>query len=858
MDELAVVEPHGPDRIVATTTRRRSPALVAVMGRMRGRRQRRVERAPPRRRHARGRHDHARRLRRVGAQPPLPTDRRAVRSRRVPRPSPGTEPSSNGSEASVFLCLHHPRRPDRVGRPRADLGLRRRRVALARRWPRRSRRTRCSRGPIAASSPSYVAAAMVLGGAFVFTLLVVEPHTTDERVPDERDVQQLLPRARATHRTCCAPRSFPSSRRAARSCSRSSRSGSPARSRSGRAGASTRRSARSVRASCCSSRSPRSARAAGCWSRSSYAFAVGMYLLALHETDMTERRSWFHTAARHAITRAARRRARRDRDRARRRGRRAVAPGLAQHAVVRLPIARRRHRRRPAQGDDTHRQHPGQVARGSRARGVHRRHRRRAARVLAGDRARQVRRQALDARGLGRARRGPHTRRREPRQRRRARAEVHDPRRRIRTGCRPRTTRSRSTSRTRSSSRTRRRCTSSPTNRSASSSYEVTSEIPVLSESREGSPHRRSTPTSSRGTSTSPPNFPQDVQRPRHAVTEDATVAVGEGRRDRALPQHRRRLRLQRPGRTFALHRHARAVPLRPARGVLRAVRVGIRGDGALGRAPDAHRGRLLVRHTAERRVAHQEQGRARVARGVLHRARLGAARTDTGSRRQRRRAAPATRPQRPQESATQAVPETTTPTIAPVARRRRRRSGAPRRTRKRSARAGRRRRRRRPRSSVGQFFVALAFVAIALAVLALHRAARARRARDAALVAPPPRRRSTRSRARRVGASPRPSRRCGCRAETVGDSPRVRVAPCAGPRRRRRGPGPHGARATADGGVVRARSADARTMRTARGCRSTRSTARSPIDLGDHSLAAPARSAPVGPQPGVAASRGG
>ena len=36
MDELAVVEPHGPDRIVATTTRRRSPALVAVMGRMRG------------------------------------------------------------------------------------------------------------------------------------------------------------------------------------------------------------------------------------------------------------------------------------------------------------------------------------------------------------------------------------------------------------------------------------------------------------------------------------------------------------------------------------------------------------------------------------------------------------------------------------------------------------------------------------------------------------------------------------------------------------------------------------------------------------------------------------------------------
>jgi uncharacterized protein (DUF58 family) len=36
MDELAVVEPHGPDRIVATTARRRSAALVAIMGRMRG------------------------------------------------------------------------------------------------------------------------------------------------------------------------------------------------------------------------------------------------------------------------------------------------------------------------------------------------------------------------------------------------------------------------------------------------------------------------------------------------------------------------------------------------------------------------------------------------------------------------------------------------------------------------------------------------------------------------------------------------------------------------------------------------------------------------------------------------------
>ena len=33
MDELAVVEPHGPDRIVAAESRRRSGALVAIVGR---------------------------------------------------------------------------------------------------------------------------------------------------------------------------------------------------------------------------------------------------------------------------------------------------------------------------------------------------------------------------------------------------------------------------------------------------------------------------------------------------------------------------------------------------------------------------------------------------------------------------------------------------------------------------------------------------------------------------------------------------------------------------------------------------------------------------------------------------------
>jgi hypothetical protein len=34
MDELAIVQPHGPERIVAATTRRRTSALVAIVGRV--------------------------------------------------------------------------------------------------------------------------------------------------------------------------------------------------------------------------------------------------------------------------------------------------------------------------------------------------------------------------------------------------------------------------------------------------------------------------------------------------------------------------------------------------------------------------------------------------------------------------------------------------------------------------------------------------------------------------------------------------------------------------------------------------------------------------------------------------------
>ena len=106
MDELAVVEPHGPDRIVATTTRRRSPALVADDGPDARRRQRRAGRAPARRRHARGHHDLARRLRGMGAEPSLPSDRRPVRARRIPRPllEPNHPPMAT-KRPSSFVCI---------------------------------------------------------------------------------------------------------------------------------------------------------------------------------------------------------------------------------------------------------------------------------------------------------------------------------------------------------------------------------------------------------------------------------------------------------------------------------------------------------------------------------------------------------------------------------------------------------------------------------------------------------------------------------------------------------------------------------------------------------------------------------
>ena len=141
-----------------------------------------------------------------------------------PSRRPGIRPSSNGSEASVFLCLHHRAGLTVAGRPRADHGLRRTRRGSAPRWSPRSRRTRCSHGPTGASCRRGRPRCSSLGAAFVFTLYAVEPHTTRHGFPTSETFGTLLRRPRRRRRTCCAPRSSRWPRTAARCCSRWSRS----------------------------------------------------------------------------------------------------------------------------------------------------------------------------------------------------------------------------------------------------------------------------------------------------------------------------------------------------------------------------------------------------------------------------------------------------------------------------------------------------------------------------------------------------------------------------------------------------------------------------------------------------------
>ena len=305
---------------------------------------------------------------------------------------------------------------------------------------------------------------MVLGGAFLFTLVAVEPHTTNSGIPTSETFSSYFRELRdAPHvlRTAVVPVAATGTR----CCSPSSRSGSPARSRSGRAAASTRHSARSDRASSLfvSIAALGDGRLGAAHDRVRVRGGAVSARVARDGDDRTPelvpppRPGTGHGSCRAACSPPSRSR--------RRRGGRTAPARVTQHAVVRLPLARRRRRRRTPEGDDAHRQHPGQAARGSGARGVHRRHRRRAAvywRVIALDKY-DGKLWTLEDSGEP----AKDSRRRPNRSSATSWCRSTTSATRNRTGCRPRTTRSRSTSRTRSSSRTRRRCTSSPTTRSA-------------------------------------------------------------------------------------------------------------------------------------------------------------------------------------------------------------------------------------------------------------------------------------------------------------------------------------------------------------------------------------------------------
>jgi transglutaminase-like putative cysteine protease len=145
---------------------------------------------------------------------------------------------------------------------------------------------------------SYVAIAMVLGGAFLFTLIAVEPHTTNSGIPTSETFSSYFRELRdAPHvlRTAVVPVVATGSALLLALVALWI------------AGAIAEWSGRRFDATL-GALGPSlvlfvaiAALGEGGWVLHTivYAFAVGMYLIALHETEMTERRSWFHTATRH-------------------------------------------------------------------------------------------------------------------------------------------------------------------------------------------------------------------------------------------------------------------------------------------------------------------------------------------------------------------------------------------------------------------------------------------------------------------------------------------------------------------------------------------------------------------------------
>ena len=192
-------------------------------------------------------------------------------------------------------CQHHARGPDRRRRPRADHGVRRARVVGrgVDRGDRAARAARvdattasCRRGSRRCSSSRPGSCSR---------LYAVEPDTTRHGLPTSDTFRQYfhdLGDAPHVLRTAVVP--VPAVGSALLLALVALWFAGAIAEWSARR--STRRSARSPRVSCCSSRSPRSATSG--WvvvDRSRTALAATLYLVALHQSELTERRSWFHT-----------------------------------------------------------------------------------------------------------------------------------------------------------------------------------------------------------------------------------------------------------------------------------------------------------------------------------------------------------------------------------------------------------------------------------------------------------------------------------------------------------------------------------------------------------------------------------
>ncbi len=133
---------------------------------------------------------------------------------------------------------------------------------------------------------------------------------------------------------------------------------------------------------------------------------------------------------------------------------------------------------------------------------------------------------------------------------------------------------------------------------------------------------------------TLPEDFPASVTRRARAIVgaRREPVRAGEGARG-VLHRWQLHLRPARAGRERVRCNHE--LPPVPS-GVLRAVRRRVRGDGAIGRAPCARRGRLRARRLPDRPgpLQRARSGRPRLARGLAVRTRVDPVRADPGRHR--------------------------------------------------------------------------------------------------------------------------------------------------------------------------------------------------------------------------------